>query len=141
MAFPEIEHARLSAQGLGTPDLVETVIHQVEIVDCFGSHHKIKALRREVKCQHKSCPNGNCTNVHVRGKAEKSKFLTLKKDLEEKWAWNSKGRGILRTQNLLSLRDHGEGLPSPLLGGPGACSPGNFEKWDAQICIFHYFGV
>ena len=45
VAFPEIEHARLSAQGFGTPDLVETAIHQVEIVDCFGSHHKIKALR------------------------------------------------------------------------------------------------
>ena len=63
-AFPEIEQTRLSVQGFGTPpELVQTAIHQVEIVDCFGSHHKIKALRREVKCEHKSCPNGNCTKV------------------------------------------------------------------------------
>ena len=45
------------------------------------------------------------------------------------------GRGILRPQNLWSLRD------SPPPGGWGHAPPGNFENWDAQICIFHYFGV
>ena len=29
--------------------------------------------------------------------------------------------------------------PSPARGGPGACSPGDFEKSDAIICIFVYF--
>ena len=51
------------------------------------------------------------------------------------------GGGILRPKNLWSHSDHGEGLPSPPLGGPGHAPPGNFENCDAQIRIFHYFGV
>ena len=49
------------------------------------------------------------------------------------------GRGILRPQNLWSLRDHGEGLPSPPLGGPGACSPGKFWKLGCADMHFSLF--
>ena len=38
------------------------------------------------------------------------------------------GRGILRPQNLWSLRDHGEGLPSPPLGGSGGMLPREILK-------------
>ena len=38
------------------------------------------------------------------------------------------GRGILRPHNLWSLRDHGEGLPSPLLGGSGGMLPREILK-------------
>ena len=51
------------------------------------------------------------------------------------------GRGILRPQNLWSRSDHSEGLPSPPLGGPGACSPGKFWKLRCADMHFSLFWV
>ena len=50
--------------------------------------------------------------------------------------WVTGGRGILRPQNLWSRSDHGEGLPSPPVGGPGACSPGKF--WKLRCADMHF---
>ena len=51
-------------------------------------------------------------------------------------AWNSKTPKLV-----IAMRSRRGPALAPSRGSGGMLPPGNFENWDAQICIFHYFGV
>ena len=51
-------------------------------------------------------------------------------------AWNSKTPKLV-----IATRSRRGPALAPSRGVRGHAPPGNFENWDAQICIFHYFWV
>ena len=57
-------------------------------------------------------------------------------DLSHGGAWNSKTPKLV-----IATRSRRGPALAPSRGVRGHAPPGNFENWDAQICIFHYFGV